>query len=53
MQCPASSPWGEGGVAVVCVGHVCVDMVNVCRRYPAEDAQVGSNTKDNRWGIRL
>ncbi|KAG0729493.1 Ketohexokinase [Chionoecetes opilio] len=41
---------GDASLAgsVLCVGHVCVDLVNLCSYYPEEDAKVGSTTKNNR-----
>ena len=34
--------------SMLCVGHVCVDLINLCSHYPEEDAKVGTNSKNNR-----
>ncbi|XP_045585474.1 ketohexokinase isoform X2 [Procambarus clarkii] len=33
---------------ILCVGHVCVDMINICSSYPEEDSKIGTTTKTNR-----
>nr|XP_053650539.1 ketohexokinase-like isoform X1 [Cherax quadricarinatus] len=33
---------------ILCVGHACIDMINMCASYPEEDSKVGNSTKINR-----
>lgn len=39
--------------SMLCVGHVCVDLINLCSHYPEEDAKVGTTTANNRWLLWL
>ncbi|XP_045116117.1 ketohexokinase-like isoform X1 [Portunus trituberculatus] len=34
--------------SMLCVGHVCVDLINLCSHYPEEGAKVGTTTANNR-----
>ncbi|KAK7084882.1 hypothetical protein SK128_000024 [Halocaridina rubra] len=33
---------------ILCVGHLCVDIISLCSTYPEEDQKVGTTTRRNR-----
>ena len=33
---------------ILCIGHLCLDMISECTEYPIEDDKIGTTTKINR-----